>query len=248
MQGLIKNFLLIVFILVAAILGYVIFTNRKLKKQNLELSHKNREIVLATSKGQRIERKRVASELHDNLNTKLAALKWRIEALDATKGGFSKEENLGGILQMLDDVYADVRLISHNMLPEELASKGLQVALVKLFEQLNLNPKTKFSLVFNNNDVRLDPEIEFELYQVTLELINNILKHAKASNVWLSFSVNLHKVSLSVSDDGIGFDPDRSSDGIGLRNIKSRLESLNGTCKIESYSGMGSKFSLDIPV
>ena len=77
-----RNFLVGLSVLATLIAGIILWSNRKLRSKNLQLTAKNREIEQALYKGQNIERKRVASELHDNLNTKLAALRWRLEAID----------------------------------------------------------------------------------------------------------------------------------------------------------------------
>jgi signal transduction histidine kinase len=245
-QTLIRNFLLGMAVLGIVLTGYVILTNRRLREQNAVLIRKNREIEEAHFKGQNVERKRVASELHDNLNTKLAALRWRLEALNLTEYPEKDQMTFTGLIEMLEDVYDDVRLISHNMLPAELETQGLIAAVQKLTEKLNVNPKTVFSLVLNEMDNRLDPKVEFELYNITLELVNNIIKHAYASQVWISISRNGVNTTLTVSDNGVGFEAGNESQGIGLRNISSRVESLNGIWKVESNPGQGAKVIVEV--
>ena len=245
-QALVRNFLLGLAAIGMMLTGYVIFTNRKLREQNTVLSRKNREIQEAHFKGQHVERKRVASELHDNLNTKLAALRWRLEALNMADYPEKDQKTFTGLIDMLEDVYDDVRLISHNMLPAELETQGLTVALQKLTDKLNVNPKTTFSLVLNGVQDRLDPQVEFELYNIALELINNIIKHAHASQVWISLSQDEANMVLTVSDNGVGFETDNESQGIGLRNISSRVEALKGNWKVESNPGQGSKVIVEV--
>ena len=245
-QELTRNFLLGLAVIGMILTGYVIFTNRKLREQNAVLSRKNREIQEAHYKGQHVERKRVASELHDNLNTKLAALRWRLEALNMADYPAKDQKTFVGLIDMLEDVYDDVRLISHNMLPAELETKGLAVALQRLMEKLNVNPKTTFSLVLNGMEDRLDPQVEFEFYSIALELINNIIKHAHASQVWISISTNDINTVLTVSDNGVGFETNIESQGIGLRNISSRVENLKGSWKVESNPGQGSKVIVEV--
>jgi two-component system, NarL family, sensor kinase len=245
-QNLIRNFLLGLAVLGIMLTGYVIFTNRRLRDKNLILTKKNREIEEAHYKGQHVERKRVASELHDSLNTKLAALRWRLEALDIESFPAKDQKILTGLIDMLEDVYDDVRLISHNMLPAELETKGLTAALQKLTDKLNVNPKTVFSLVFKGIAARLDPQVEFELYNIALELINNIIKHAHASQVWISVYQTEGRTGLIVSDNGVGFDMGTESHGIGLRNISARVEALKGNLKLETNPGEGSKVIIEV--
>jgi two-component system, NarL family, sensor kinase len=245
-QALVRNFLLGLAALGMILAGYVFFTNRRLREKNAVLSRKNREIEEAHFKGQNVERKRVASELHDNLNTKLAALRWRLEAVNIDDYPEKDQKTLTGLIDMLEDVYDDVRLISHNMLPAELETRGLAAALQKLTDKLNVNPKTVFSLILNGMEERLDPKTEFELYNIALELVNNIIKHAQASQVWISASQDETTTVLTVSDNGVGFDAENESQGIGLRNISSRVESLQGRWKLESNPGQGSKVIVEV--
>lgn len=243
-----RNFLGGLSILGILLTGFILWSNRKLKAKNQQLKAKNKEIEEALIKGQTIERKRVASELHDNLNTKIAALRWRLEALDTSKYPEADQKIHAGILQTLEDVYADVRLISHNLLPVELETHGLEAALQTLTEKLNVNTKTHFHLVINGITQRLDPKIEYQLYSIALELVNNVLKHAQARQVWISISQNEDLINLTVSDDGIGMLNVEKATGVGLRNISARTEALHGTWKVESKPTIGTKVTVEVPV
>ena len=243
-----RNFLMGLSVLGILFTGFILWSNRKLKTKNEELKTKNREIESALLKGQTIERKRVASELHDNLNTKIAALRWRLEALDTSKYPEADQKIHAGVVQSLEDVYADIRLISHNLLPPELETHGIAIAFQKLIEKLNSNTKTKFHLVVNDFKERLNPKIEYQLYSITLELVNNVLKHAQAQQVWMSLSKNEESVSLTVSDDGVGFQQKQSPEGVGLRNVSSRVEALQGKWQVESKSNSGTKVMVEVPV
>lgn len=243
-----QNFLIGLSVLGVLLTCFIFWSNRKLKAKNQQLKTKNREIEDALLKGQTIERKRVASELHDNLNTKIAALRWRLEALDTSKYPEADQKIHAGLLQTLEDVYADVRLISHNLLPTELETQGLVAALQKLTEKLNVNAKTVFHLITNGITERLNPKIEHQLYSVALELVNNVLKHAQAQQVWISISQNHEVVSLTVSDDGVGMSNVEKATGVGLRNISARVEALNGTWLIDSKPTTGTKVTIEVPV
>ncbi len=228
--------------------GFILWSNRKLKIKNQQLKAKNREIEEALLKGQTIERKRVASELHDNLNTKIAALRWRLEALDTSKYPEADQKIHAGILQTLEDVYADVRLISHNLLPPELETQGLSIALQKLSDTLNLNTKTQFHLITHGIEDRLNPKMEYQLYSIALELVNNVLKHAHAQQVWISISQQKELLSMTVSDDGIGMTNVQNATGVGLRNINARVEALQGTWTVDSKPKIGTKVMVEVPI
>ncbi len=227
-------------------LAFVLWSNYKLKVKNEQLKTKNREIEEALFKGQKIERKRVASELHDNLNTKLAAVRWHLEAMQADDFTPFNQKIHHRLLEMANDVYADVRLISHNMLPAELETQGLVAALQKLVEKLNVNAKTKFHLIANENQTRPSSQVEHQLYNIALELVNNVLKHAQASEVWISLSQTQTQLMLTVSDNGVGMPVEVQNEGMGMRNLKSRVETLKGELKIESEIGKGTKVSVEV--
>jgi signal transduction histidine kinase len=239
-----RNFLLGLSVLGFSITGFVFWSNRKLSNKNAELTAKNKEIGLAVWKGQTIERKRVASELHDNLNTKLAALRWRLEAMNVTDYDEGDQKIHQGSVEMLEDIYEDVRLISHSMLPAELESQGLVFALGKLIDNLHVNSKTRFHLITNDFDQRRPAALEHQFYIIILELINNVLKHSHASDVWISIGRSERSIALVVSDNGIGMSG--NSEGMGMKNLENRVAALGGTLAVESLTGNGTKTTIEI--
>jgi signal transduction histidine kinase len=242
-----RNFLIALSVLALSIAGLIFWSNRKLTHKNEQLTRKNQEIEEALYKGQHLERKRVASELHDNLNTKLAALRWRMEAWDVSDYSAADQTMYAGLIQMLEDIYSDVRLISHNLLPTELQTHGLASALQKLTDKLNYNPDIQFKLHVGNDYQRPSSTVEFELYNVALELINNSIKHSRASQVVLNLAHNTQRTRLSVSDNGVGFTPDPKTSGIGLHNIMTRVDTLAGYINIHSAPGNGTRVDIDVP-
>jgi signal transduction histidine kinase len=241
-----RNILIGLVVVGFLITAFILWSNRKLKNKNHELIQKNEQIQQALFKGQKIERKRVASELHDNLNTKLAALRWRMEAVDMESFEPGDRKIHDGSLQMLDDIYQDVRLISHSMLPVELETKGLLPALRKLVEKLNVNEKTQFYLETDGMEERFAPDTEHQLYIIALELVNNVIKHAQASEVWISLLGSAGRVSLAVSDNGIGMSEEGKGQGMGLGNLASRVDALGGKLGIDTEIGKGTKTTIDV--
>ncbi|RYU94278.1 sensor histidine kinase [Emticicia agri] len=241
----IRNTLLVSLLIGLGLVAYVFSNNRQLKTKNEELKAKNDEISGAMFKGQTLERKRVASELHDNLNTKIVALKWRFEALDTSKYSAYDQKVLSDFVQVLDDIYMDVRLIAHNLLPAELETQGLPVALQKLLNNIS-NRHIHFHFLTEGVTQRLEPQLEHELYNIALELINNILKHAQATQAWVSLTQQDDRISLTVSDNGKGIDLDQHINGVGLRNVRSRVDNLNGRVQITRQSTHGTNVQVDV--
>lgn len=241
----IQNTLLISLLIGMGLVGYVFWNNRQLKTKNEELKAKNDEISGAMFKGQTIERKRVASELHDNLNSKIVALKWRFEALDTSKYSPHDQKVLSDFISVLDDIYMDVRLISHNLLPIELETQGVVIALQKLLNNIS-NQHISFHFLTEGIIQRLEPQLEHELYNIALELINNILKHSQATQAWVSLTQQDDRVSLTVSDNGKGIDMSQTANGVGLRNVNSRVDNLNGRLLITKQTTHGTNVQIDV--
>jgi len=224
-----------------------LWVNRKLKINNASLEQKNKEILLAQLAGQNMERKRMAGELHDNLNTKIAAVRWQLEAIQDSEQ-LENPKMLEKSIDQLHDAYEDIRLISHNLMPETVQSYGLIKSIEDLIEKLNQSDKVKFHFVTNDlQDTKFD-SLAYPVYNIIFEMVNNILKHAEAENAWISLSRNpLGDLKISVSDDGKGFEVDEVHGGFGIKSIISRVENLHGDYKIESAPSKGTRIYVEIP-
>jgi signal transduction histidine kinase len=235
-----RNILSFAGLLAMSIIGYVFWNNRKLKK-------KNEEIQSALLQGQTIERKRMASELHDNISNKILGVKMRVEMLENEHFTEKEKSNYEATLGFIDEVYSDIRLVSHNLLPEELETKGLEIALENLVKKINLIGKTHFENSINTLPSRFLPRLEYEIYNVILELVNNILKHAEAKNALISIIQENNLLKITVKDNGKGFDNQVISfDSLGLKSIHSRIEALRG--KIEILNNNGTEVLIKVPV
>ena len=220
-----KYFLWAIIVFLLAFSSYVYYSVFKLKQKNQEIS----DSVL---KGQTIERKRVAADLHDNLGSTLSSIKWSLEAIDKSKMDKTELAVHQNLSTMLENAYNEVRLLSHNLLPEEFEKQGLASALAYFVRRINQQKKIKFSLDIAENVGRLDKKVEFELYSICLELANNIIKHSKATEGKISLEKFENKLKLTIEDNGIGtFKND--SDGKGLKNVQARVDSLGGKWNIK---------------
>lgn len=210
------------------------------------LETKNTEISSALLKGQTIERQRVAIDLHDNLGSTLSSLRFSMQAFDQQKLAQDQRELYQNIQEALQTAYNDVRLLAHNLLPEEFEKQGLVAALQGFVRKLNKSTNIHFDLQVSDNFGRIDPKIEFELYSICLELANNILKHSKASTAQIELSSPQPPkgaLKLVISDNGIGlcspFGGKGASDGRGLKNVRERVASINGEWEIKATENQG---------
>jgi signal transduction histidine kinase len=230
-QKWIRNFLIISLLFGCGLVFYFF-------KNNQQLKIKNREIEEALLKGQTLERKRVAQELHDNLSAKISGIRWRLEAIEPDFKIEKHRQIYESSVNALAEIYTDVRLIAHNLLPAELETKGLTFALESLVKELNGLNKTEFSLNIPPNIGRFQNKIEYEIFSIVLELSNNILKHSQAKNALILLETEKNTLKLLVSDNGIGIEEDSIKSGMGMSNLKSRVASLNGKMTIGNREGV----------
>lgn len=220
------------------------FTSINLEKQLVEvkqlsqekeatLLQQNAELQAALLHGQTTERKRVAADLHDNLGSTLSSIRWSMQAIDKKKLSADEQNLYINLQEMLGKAHNDIRLLSHNLLPEELEKQGLWNTLQTFVRKLNKNTLTHFDLQLPDNQARLNSKIEFELYSICLELTNNILKHAQATEAQLVFERQNGSLHLSISDNGKGLDATRQN-GKGLANVTARVEALGGMWEMKN--------------
>jgi signal transduction histidine kinase len=248
-----KQKTLLLLVLLASVLsilavGYSLF----LRNKNKELISKNNEIQAALLKGQTIERKRVASELHDNVGSLLSAVRVSLLTLNRQKLPTQDQKVFTQIQSMVESACKEVRLISHNLLPEELEKYGLQTALEKMFERLNFSTKIEFTLndkglrEIEANHLLMNRKASFHIYSICLELINNILKHSEATDAALTFRKNEEVIELFMRDNGVGMNDEQKQNG--LKNVMERVDDLSGKLDILSQAGEGTLVQISIPI
>lgn len=221
----------------------------ELREANRSLTLKNSEIQEALFRGQSLERKRVASELHNNLGSLLSAIRWRLESVETDTLSPSEQTLHRGVVRLITDAYNQVRHISHNLLPSILEKEGLIPALEKLVAEVNQPGKLTFELVVSKDVLIDDEKVAFELYSCVLELITNIIKHAEAQKVVLQIVQTEGSHTLMITDDGVGInEPPAGARGQGLDNIRQRVKSLNGNFSIRTLKNKrGTVVALRIP-
>ncbi|MVM40346.1 tetratricopeptide repeat protein [Spirosoma sp. HMF3257] len=218
----------------------------ELKLANDQLRAKNREIEEALLRGQTLERKRMAADLHDSLGGLLAAIKTSLSALNPAKMADREQQIYHNLLNMSKEAFAEIRYLSHNLQPDELEKQGLSQALTRLVHKLNLSQKIVFSLE-NTELPRLDKTAEFNLYSICIELCSNILRHSEATEAQILFRRFNNELNMIVKDNGCGMDP-RDATGMGLHNIQARMDLIQGRYEIHSGPSEGTTFIFILPV
>ncbi len=197
------------------------------------------------------ERKRIAKDLHDGLGQQLSGLRLSWEGLEnkiATNAP-EQSERLKQLTLILDEACAEVRSISHTMMPKVLQEKGLLAAIEEMVRKSLGLTSIRFQIEhFKVEDVRFAERIELSIYRICQELINNIIKHSKASEVTIQLMRSKGHLILIVEDNGIGFNHAKSKDGIGMMNISSRLNTVKGEADIEPGPECGVVATIRVPV
>lgn len=195
----------------------------------------------ALLKGQREERHRLSQELHDGISIQIALFKMQLNRYFGEK---SKEEVQ--IVNTLNNISADIRAFTHAISPINLKEETLEDAFEDLIYRIEHQTELAINLQLNKfNEKKLFDNQKIALYQVIQELINNTIKHAKASTITIQLKTLRQKTILHYADNGIGFNSTQKHQGIGLANIKARADLLQGTLDITSNkNGSSFKFIL----
>jgi signal transduction histidine kinase/Flp pilus assembly protein TadD len=198
--------------------------------------------------GQDEERKRLAEDLHDRLGSTLSATKLYFNSMNRSDP--DKQQSLEKINKLLDTAVEEVREISHNLLSGSITKFGLATALHELKETIASSNQVNMELFIHGMDGRLDNKAELHLYRIVQELVSNILKHANATEITVQLNKQLRELSLTVEDNGKGFDPGvaTGAKGVGLQNVASRVQSLDGSLLIDSGKGNGTTILINIPI
>lgn len=218
----------------------------ELKLANDQLRAKNREIEEALLRGQTLERKRMAADLHDSLGGLLSAIKMSLSALNPTHMADREQQIYHNLLNMTKEAFAEIRYLSHNLQPDELEKQGLSEALTRLVNKLNLSQKTLFRLDIEALP-RLGKTAEFNLYSICIELCSNIIRHSEATEADILFRRFNNELNMIVKDNGRGMNP-ADATGMGLRNIQARMDLIKGRYEVHSGAGEGTTFIFIVPV
>lgn len=221
---------------------------QELALANQELINKNEEIKTALFTGQSIERKRVASELHDNVSSLLSAVNMSMQAISGKTLSDNDQKIYKNVREMIKNAYSEVRNISHNIMPAGLEKDGLLTTIEQLLAKINLNKQLSFSLEAKGMERRLPVQIELNVYSIILELINNIIKHSEATKATILMVNHDDYFSLQVKDNGIGLGNNTGNLGNGMGNIKARIEALNGNFAYDFGNTKGANFDIKIPL
>ncbi|MEX0290568.1 MAG: ATP-binding protein [Flavobacteriaceae bacterium] len=228
--------------------GWLYYRQRQKIKSNEIMTLKAQQDILkleALIEGEEKERVRLAQDLHDGINGDLAVIKYKITSLNPTEFKDKEKEAYSEAINMLDNAVDQVRRISHNLAPPSLHNFDLTEAIKQYCNKVASANPIHIDFQFYGNDLKLEKETETVVYRMVQELVNNAIKHARAKEVLVQINHREYKLDIVVEDDGIGFDASSSATGIGLQNVRSRVNYLKGELDIDSGKG-GSSIRINI--
>ncbi|MFT5917828.1 MAG: signal transduction histidine kinase [Flammeovirgaceae bacterium] len=256
----VNNFLKLAHIITFVSLGFAMVDRvrvmrrekEKLELQNHELlvqqAEHQSELLNATTEAIMKERKNLANNLHDGLGAMLVAIRHNFSGISNLFGSQNKVayEN---VKRLLDEAYKETRQLSHQMQSDKVAEMGLLLALQEMAYQLE-SATMKVSFWQHGMEQELTPMQSHNCYRIIQELTTNILKHAQASSIIINISNCGETISITVEDNGVGFDLGNTikTDGIGLKNVKSRVALMNGTIDFQSQPDSGTSVFMKMPV
>lgn len=235
--------------------GLIIYFYRQAKQKALFDAEKlklQKDKTSAIVEAEEKERIRLAKELHDGVGPLLSIAKFQLEnAMNQTKFNSIEQETLfQNANTMIDDAAREIRTVSHDLMPNALLMQGLVSAVREFVNRLSLSGKVKVSLDVANLDERLPQLTETVLYRVLQELVGNVIKHSNASSIQVQLIRNEKELTMLVEDNGKGFDTSQLANfnGIGLKNIMSRIDFLNGTVNFDSSLNSGTTVIVEVPL
>lgn len=199
----------------------------------------------AMIEGQEKERKRIAEDLHDDLGALMATVKLHFDNIETAQN----EDAVQKTSSLLDEAYSKIRTIAHAKNAGVIANDGLLVAVKNMTSKISSANKVDMEVIAHGLENRLENSLELSLFRTIQELIANIIKHAEATKATIQLTQFQESLNIIVEDNGKGFDfKEIKETGIGLDNIKKRVEHLNGKLNIDSTLGKGTSIILDIPI
>jgi len=235
---------LVVFSLLASMLSWLYFKQRQ-KRKNQEIISLKREHQIKTleslMEGEEKERFRIAKELHDGVNGDLSAIKFKLSSLLEMNNNVIKEA-----IEMIDSSCQQVRAISHNLVPPSLENFNLLEATEEYCAEMNAVQKMEISFQHLGDSVSIPKKAEVNVFRIIQELMTNSSKHSGANEITVQISCRDKNLQVTVEDDGKGYDKNnQKGDGIGLKNIASRIEYLQATIDVVS-NNQGTSTTIEI--
>nr|WP_299068760.1 ATP-binding protein [uncultured Allomuricauda sp.] len=237
------------------VIVYQRISNNKLKFQQKQQENNQEIYNLMLSQqgkfeeGKQLEQKRISEELHDGILGEMLGIRLILSGLNDKEDEASVNQR-AALIEKLRDLEEEIRTISHEL--NDAAYQKIYNFIVSLEDLINTIGKSSgisCSFVYTENVQwdNLDGDIKINVYRIIQESLQNCVKHAQCKMVNVSFVLENEQLTLTIEDDGIGFDTTKGKRGIGLRNVTARVKKIKGTYTIISKKGRGTTIIVSLP-
>ena len=243
-----------IFLILISVAGFSYYKRAQLKQKSklqkfiLQQQESSTKAILESEEN---ERQRIAKDLHDGIGQMMSVSKMNLSALEGSLGFTSEKQRAAykTIISLVDESCKEIRNVSHNMMPNALIKNNLSEALSTFSGQIN-HPGLNIKLYTEGLDKKMSNDTETVLYRIIQECVNNVIKHACATTLDISVIKDKEGISVTIEDNGKGFDyiNENYKEGIGIKNIKSRVQYLKGAVEFISSYNAGTLVSLHIPI
>jgi two-component system, NarL family, sensor kinase len=246
---------IVVLLMVIFIIGFFVLHNKRqqayvLEKAKIESAFQE-EILRSENQIREQTMKNISRELHDNIAQMLTLVKINLNGLSSSESKLGTKLSLSK--EYINTIITDLRGLSKTLNSENILENGLVDTIKFELERLKKANLIDFEFEENIEELWLDSQQEIIVFRIFQEILQNCLKHAQATHIFVNLDVEKEFLLIKIADNGIGFDYETIKNqkgfknGAGLGNLLYRAEILNGELNIESKVGQGSKFTLKIP-
>lgn len=222
---------------------------QKLNEEHIKFLERQQQVISLQSmvNGQETERTRIAKDLHDGLGGLFSTIKMHFSTLEHERKELKADPLFVKSYEMVNTASEELRRIAHNMMPEVLLKMGLIQAVQELCNSISAGKLLNVSMMSYGMDTRLGGSTEIMLFRIIQELLNNIIKHANATEAIIQFNRAENRLTVTVEDNGCGFDllDKDEKKHAGLSSVESRVSYLNGKISIESQKEIGTTVMMD---
>ena len=251
-EALLPLVIIIFIIAVGVVLLYQHFQknlfSQKLKQEALKVAHQN-ELLRSSIHAQEKERKRIAHDLHDELGAVLSIMRMNIVMLEQQHTGTDGNllTGLKNVRGLTESALTSVRSITHRLMPPQLEAFGLIKTLEAAIEQINTTGQIHIFLTAPEALPEISWAVSLGLYRIIMELINNTIKHADATEITITIVLNTQSICCRYADNGKGLPDEYTGKGLGHTSIEGRVNSLGGIFELGTNKGNGFYAVIDIP-
>lgn len=245
---------MIIFMVMPLFLLYYAFVYQNRKKKHLLQQEKlkaqfDAELIKTQAEVKEQTLQTVGADMHDNIGQLLSLTSLTLKSIQDA-GPEKADQRIGSAIELLTRSIKEVRMLGKLIQGDQLVSLGLIEAIKQEIAWLEKTGAYQISTMLPHNKLPIGPDKDLMLFRIIQELLQNIIKHAKAKKISLELCSEADYMELVIKDDGVGFahaDPDVNKAGMGLANIKKRTALLGGDMQISSTPNFGTTISITLP-